>query len=273
MPRQLRDSVIVITGASAGIGRALATVLHEHGARLVLAARRIDRLESLNSSLGGKHLCVQVDVSRTQDCHELIENAIEHFGRIDTLVCNAGYGIAASVAATTPEQLHAIFATNVFGTTDCIAAAVPYLRGNEVRDCWRGQIMIVSSAAARRSLVYFGAYSATKSAQLSIAESLRVELSRDRIAVTTVHPITTRTDFFDNASEQSGVKVDLAERSPVSQTAELVAAKMVRAMEKPCRELWPYWLARPMLSAVTFLPSVGDWVMGRMKRQMDRAAK
>ncbi len=277
--RQLRDSVVVITGASSGIGRVLALELDARGAKLVLAARRVDKLESLNASLGSRHLCVQMDVSRPRDCQELIEYAIEHFGRLDTLVCNAGYGLAKDVAETSHEEMEQIFRTNVFGTTDCINAAIPHLRGNELRDGYRGQIVIISSAAARRGMVSFGPYSATKASQLSIAEALRVELKRDRIAVTSVHPITTETEFFDTASLNSGKRVDIHLRSPVIQPAKIVAQKIARAMEKPRREVWPYLPARPMLSLVTLVPMLGDWVMGRMgkgretKRRRDQETK
>jgi short-subunit dehydrogenase len=272
MPRQLSGSVVVITGASAGIGRELAMQLHEAGAKLVLAARRIDRLEALNESLGGKHLCVQVDVSRPTDCNELIEQTIEQFGRIDTLVCNAGYGFSKPVHETTTAEMQAIFRANVFGTTDCIHAAVPHLRRNEVRDGWRGQIMIVSSALGRRGMVYMGPYSATKAAQLSIAESLRVELKDDEIAVTSVHPITTKTEFFEASNQHSEFKTDFSSRSPVTQSARLVARKMIDSMRRPRRELWPYAPSRSLLSLACFVPVLGDFIMHRMKKKVDAAS-
>src|SRR5262245_48412150 len=91
--RNLRDMVIVITGASAGIGKALAQHLSARGGKLVLSARRAEMLDQLNASLGGKHLVVRADVSKADECQMLISKSIEHFGRIDTLVCNAGYGL------------------------------------------------------------------------------------------------------------------------------------------------------------------------------------
>jgi NADP-dependent 3-hydroxy acid dehydrogenase YdfG len=105
--------IVVITGASAGIGKALSEELHQRGARLVLSARRIDRLEELNRSLGGKHLCVQTDVSKREECEALIAKSITHFGRIDTLVCNAGFGLYIPVAETSPQDVRRLFETNV----------------------------------------------------------------------------------------------------------------------------------------------------------------
>jgi len=104
MRRTIDGMVVIITGASAGIGRALAENLSGRGARLVLAARRLERLEELNHSLGGKHLCVRTDVSRREECENLIAAAASRLGRIDTLVCNAGYGILRPVAETTPQS-------------------------------------------------------------------------------------------------------------------------------------------------------------------------
>src|SRR5205823_5165177 len=109
-----------------------------------------------NQQLGGQHPCVQCDVSKNEQCEALIRQAVERFGRIDTLVCNAGYGVARAIADMSHEETLKMFQTNVFGTTDCIRAAVPIMRAQEPREGWRGQIMIVSSAAGRRGLPFFG---------------------------------------------------------------------------------------------------------------------
>src|SRR5437879_4704674 len=92
MQRTLTDMTVLITGASAGIGEALARQLSAAGAKLVLAARRLEKLEDLNRSLGGKHLCLRVDVSNPDDCAMLVDRSLAHFGRLDTIVANAGYG-------------------------------------------------------------------------------------------------------------------------------------------------------------------------------------
>lgn len=265
--------VVVITGASAGIGRELARELNRHGAKLVLAARRVDRLEELNAELGGKHLCVRCDVSIEDDCRNLIDMTIEHFGRLDTLVCNAGYGVVRDSAEISRAELDAIFATNVAGTSDCVRFAVPLIRRNEKRNGLRGQIVIVSSAAARRGLVYFGAYSATKAAQLSIAEALRVELEDDAIAVTSVHPIGTESEFLSTAEAVSSTKISAPARRPIEQTPKTVAKKIAAAIRRPVRECWPYWPARWVLSLCTISPWLGDFVMRRTKRQIDAFRK
>ena len=270
MARRIDGMVVVITGASAGIGKALAEELHRRGARLVLAARRVDKLEELNAQLGGGHLCVGCDVAVTEQCRSLIERAASHFGRIDTLVCNAGYGVVRSVSDTTPEEMRRIFATNVFGTTDCIHFALPVLAGQEPRDEWRGQVMIVSSAAGRRGLPYFAPYSATKAAQLGLAEGLRVECRPLGVAVTSVHPIGTDTDFFEVAQREAGASVAAFFRRGFHQSAGRVARTMVHGMARPRPEVWPMRPARWLVSWGTVMPGVVDRVMGRFRAQLER---
>ena len=254
--------VVVITGASAGIGAALAEELSDRGARLVLAARRVDRLEALNTRLGGGHLCVGADVSRTGDCERLVSATIEHFGRIDTLVCNAGYGILRRVHETTAAQMSEIFQTNVFGTADCVRAAVPHMLRRE-GGRWRGQVVIVSSAVARRALPLFGAYSATKAAQLSLAEAMRVELRPMRIAVTSVHPIGTDTEFGEAADARAGGGRVARVPGEVRQSARQVARKIVRAIERPVPEVWPFAPSRWALAAAALAPRFVDRMLGR----------
>ncbi len=241
MPRKLHDMVVVITGASAGIGKALAERLSARGAKLVLSARRADRLEQLNREMSERHLVVRADVSRREDCQSLIDRAVERFGRIDTLVCNAGYGLYRSLADTSPEEMRRIFATNVFGTTDCVAAALPVMLRQEPRDDHRGQVMLVSSAVARRAVPYMGAYSATKAAQLSIAEALRVELKPLRIA-----------------------------SAPEGQSAQHVVRRMIDAIASPRTEVWPFRPSRWAFGLGTLFPRIIDFAMSDYRRKVEK---
>jgi short-subunit dehydrogenase len=259
---------VLITGASAGIGRALAEELSAAGAKLALAARRMDRLEKLNECLGGRHLCIRADVSRIDDCRQMIDQAIERFGRIDTLVCNAGYGMYRRVAETTPQEVREIFQTNVFGTTDCIYFAVPLMQKQELRDGFRGQIMLVSSVVARRGVVFIGMYSATKAAQLALGEAMRVELEPSRIAVTTVHPVTTQTEFGDVARTIGKMQV---RHTSIVQTAEHVAHKMVGAIVKPRPEVWPNRGAGWGVGLGTLMPRLSDFAIARYRDRIERA--
>src|SRR2546423_1011757 len=257
MKRQLRDMIVAITGASAGIGKELAVQLSARGARLSLSARRVEKLEELNRSLGGQHLTMRADVAVQADCEAFVTKTLEHFGRIDTLVCNAGYGVYQMTHEFPPDEMRRMFATNVFGTTDVIHAAVPAILKQEKRDGVRGQIMIVSSAAARRATPFIGPYSATKAAQPSIAQALRVELRPQRIAVTSVHPIMTKTDFGDVAEQLSGVKLPRAKRA-FHQTVEHVVRRMVKAIENPTPEVWPHRPTRIAILLAAMMPRLTD---------------
>jgi short-subunit dehydrogenase len=250
--------VTLITGASAGIGRALAVALAQRGCRLVLSARREARLQELNAALGGAHLVLPADVGKPEDCHRLVESAWAHFGRVDTLVLNAGYGIYKRVEETTPEDIRAMYEVDVIGTTECIRAAVPRLRAQSPRDSLAGQIVIVSSGAARCGAPFIGVYSGAKAAQLVIAEALRAELHGDRIAVTTVHPTPTRTEFRETAQTLGTHRLPPSDGFVHSQTADEVAAAMVAAIERPRSEVWPLARARWLLGLGAFWPGLKD---------------
>src|SRR6184192_1829925 len=136
------------------------------------------------------------------------------------------------------ERSGGMCANSGFGTTDCIRAAVPVMARQEIRDGFRGQIMIVTSAAARRGLPYNGAYSATKAAQLSIAEALRVELRPLEIAVTSVLPIGTATEFFQAAEQVSGRRLDPSGTTPKRHSVKRVVKGMIHAIRRPRAEVW-----------------------------------
>jgi short-subunit dehydrogenase len=268
--RHLQNMVVVITGASAGIGEELARQLHTHGAKLVLAARRIDRLHALNTQLGGNHVVAECDVAKQDDCNKLIDIAYARLGRIDTFVANAGYGLYPLTHETTPQQVRDIFATNVFGTTDCIYAAVRRMIEQPERDRWRGQVVIVSSVAARRGVPYLGVYSATKAAQLSIAEAMRVELSEHKIAVTSVHPIMTKTDFGNIAESLGAIQLPKSSRDRMTQPVDHVARHIVRAIERPRAEVWPSRLSRWIVGLGTLAPRLVDRAMRRYAQNVAR---
>lgn len=269
MPRQLNDMVVAITGASAGIGRALAAQLDARGAKLALCARRLERLEELNRALGNRHYILRADVASPADCETFVLRALEHFDRLDTLVANAGYGQYRLTHEMSGEEVRRMFATNVFGTTDLIHAAVPHMLKQAPRDGVRGQVMIVSSAAARRGVPYLGPYAATKAAQLSIAEALRVELRERGIAVTSVHPVMTRTEFGTVA--ESGGTIKLPRKSGPETTLEHVISSMIRAIERPKPEVWPHHWTRVQLAFAAMFPRLADLVVERYRRQVEKA--
>ena len=262
MPRRLEDMAVVITGASGGIGRATAVQLAAAGAKLTLAARRVELLEQLNVELGGGHQVVPTDVARRDDCEALVAAAAAHHGRVDTVICNAGYGLARAAADTSAEQVRDLFQTNVVGTIDVVRSAVPILRSQAPRDGYRGQVVVVSSAVARRAVPSFGVYGATKAAQLSFCEALRVELRPEAIAVTSVHPVGTDTDFFDTAGFGGPGR---------RQSATTVARAIVRGVRRPRPEVWPLRPARWGLSLATLFPGLVDRALANYRRPTTEA--
>ena len=182
-------------------------------------------------------------------------------------MCNAGYGFYFPIWETSPQMMREIFATNVFGTTDCIHAALPHLLGQEVRDGYRAQVMIVSSFVARRSIPLLGPYAATKAAQLSIAEAMRVELRGKQIAVTTVHPIMTKTEFGSAAESMGEIKLP-RDGDSVTQTVEHVAARMAAGIRKPSPEVWPSRPSRWLAGLSTLMPRVADRAMLKYFRKL-----
>lgn len=270
----LTNKVIIITGASSGIGAATAVELARQGARLILAARRVDKLQAIAGKClegGGCSgaLALQADVAKREDVDRLVALAIEKFGRLDVILANAGYGFLAKIHETTEEQFDDIMATNVKGTWYAMqAAADVMLRQKPLPgEKLRGHIIAVSSGAARRGLPLYGIYSMTKAAQLSLAEAMRVELKAQKIYISTVHPLTTATDFFDVASSKSRLKsTGLGHAQPV----EAVARKIARLIRRPRPELWPVPFSAWMLAVAAVFPRLGDWAMAQTVNRRTR---
>jgi NADP-dependent 3-hydroxy acid dehydrogenase YdfG len=193
----MADPVMLITGASSGIGAATArAAAAEH--RLVLAARRLEELESLAAELGGEEraLAVRCDVTEWDQVEAMTAAGLERFGRIDAVFANAGFGATRGFLEESPEHWRSMVLTNVYGVALTVRATLPHLleRGD-------GHYLITSSVAGRRALPG-SLYSATKWAATAIGEALRAELRQmhenKAIKVTLIEPGMTDTDFFDN---------------------------------------------------------------------------
>jgi NADP-dependent 3-hydroxy acid dehydrogenase YdfG len=190
------DRVFLITGASTGIGAATARNAAHAGYRLVLAARREDRLRELAAELGGdrRALAMRCDVTEWADQERMVHEALDAFGRLDVVFANAGFGAQRSFQGDTPEHWRSMVLTNVLGVAYTIRATLESVRDRQ------GHVILTSSAAGRRAIAG-SLYSATKHAVTAMGESLRQELNGTGARVTLIEPGMVDTPFFDNPGE------------------------------------------------------------------------
>jgi NADP-dependent 3-hydroxy acid dehydrogenase YdfG len=227
----LQDRVVVITGASAGIGRATALELLGAGARVALGARRRDRLEAIETEHPGRAVAVEMDVRQPDDARRLVGAALDRFGRVDALVANAGIGMYGGILDHTDEELERMLDTNVAGTVWPIRAAVPALI-----DAGGGDIVIVASVAGFRGGADEAVYAATKFAQVGLAGALDRELREKGIRVTTIGPAGTSTEFAMGTGRYEGMPVLETYLKP-----EDIAFAIRTVLEQPRRLRTQYW--------------------------------
>ena len=262
MPRVLTDQVIIITGASSGIGAATAIQCAKAGMDTVLNARRADRLEQVAAQirdLGRKAKIVTGDVTEDGISDRMLDTAQESFGRFDVVFANAGYGFERSVVQTDDQELRKIFDVNIFASFDLIREAAKPL----INDQRPGHLLMCSSCLAKFTLPFFSAYSATKAAQNHFCRAMRLELARYNIEVSSVHPITTTTEFFEVSKQLSG-QADNTSTVPdhaskmFVQTPERVARAVVRCLRTPRPEVWTSHIVRSVAGVMTAFPRFFD---------------
>lgn len=233
--RSLTDTVVAITGASAGIGRAAAELLCEEGARVVVGARRRERLEQLEERFGSDRvLSVTMDVRSPEDNHRLVAAAVERFGRLDTIVPNAGIGLYGGILDHSDEHVAEMMDTNYAGTVWSVRAAVPALEA-----AGGGDVVIVSSVAGLRGGADEAVYAGTKFAQVGLAGALDRELRAKGIRVTAICPAGVHTEFAigTGRTEDSPELADYLR-------PEDVAHAIVTVLRQPRRvrtTLWALW--------------------------------
>jgi NADP-dependent 3-hydroxy acid dehydrogenase YdfG len=229
---QTEPKVVVVTGASAGIGAALAHTLAKRNLRLVLVARRERELNAVAASAGGAALPVVGDVTVRADMRRVMASAIERFGQVDVLVNNAGRGISRQVSELTDEDIDEMILVNVKSVLYGVQAVLPHFKQRE-----RGHIINISSMLGRLPLAPFrSAYSASKHALNALTASLRMELRADypAIHVSTVSPGVVATDFGINARHGG-----FDSRSvPGAQTADQVAEVIADVIERPRADVY-----------------------------------
>jgi short-subunit dehydrogenase len=259
------NKVVVVTGASMGIGEAIARVFVEHGASVVMLSRDSSRLEAARSRIGQpeRTLALACDVRQREEIDNALGLTMHHFQRVDVWVNNAGHGLRDSVAAMDMVQCRELFETNLFGTIDSIQAVLPVMR-----EQGSGTIINISSVAGHIPLPFAAVYSASKFAMNAIGKAARVELNAAGIHVMTVCPGFVRTNFGANlvrGREAAAVKP----QSPRGISAERVARAVLAGYRKGKREVIVPWTMHPVVKLYQMFPGVVEWAMLRMARQAE----
>lgn len=195
---EIRDRVVIVTGASAGIGLATSLRLASAGAKLALAARSADKLRVLSDDFNRKgcdSILVPTDMRKRDDVYHLVEETSKCFGRVDVLINNAGQGMAGLVENAGIDDYLKLIELNVFGPVYAMQAVIPKMRLNG-----GGMIVNVSSMVSKMHIPGLGFYASTKTALNILSETARCELDRDNIKVVVVFPRMTATEFARNSS-------------------------------------------------------------------------
>ncbi|MGP1345336.1 MAG: SDR family NAD(P)-dependent oxidoreductase [Phycisphaerales bacterium] len=272
MPEALQGKPIIITGASAGIGRATAIACARAGMPVLIAARREQRLQALVDDItaeGGRAVAIACDVNDPDQCDAMAQRCLDAFGSIHAILANAGYGFAAPIHETTDQALRDIFETNLFGTINTIRPALRHMIEQRA-----GHILITSSSIGLLPIAHHAHYCATKAAQHHIGRGMAAELRHLGIRVSTIHPVGTKTEFFDKAAEHSADATipsapsddkpsDIAGANTprfLMQSPETVAKAIERCLARPRAEVWPggTWWVRLLMASALAIPPLTD---------------
>jgi short-subunit dehydrogenase len=233
-----RGQVVIITGASAGIGKALALKLASQGAKLAIAARRAERLEQVaveSRQRGGEALVVPTDVSDEAQCKTLVQKTVSEYGRLDMLINNAGLAVL-SLFADYPDLglFRHTMDVNFYGAVNCTYYALPYLKQA------KGRIVAISSMGGKAAIPYNAPYCASKYALHGFYDALRMEVSRSGVSATVICPWWVVTEFHEAQIDKNGVPYGPGGRAVYSRrmmSADRCAEITLRAAYKRRREI------------------------------------
>lgn len=231
MTNNIRNKVVVITGASSGMGEAAASHLAREGAKVVLGARRTDRLDALVADItaaGGEALAVATDVTRIEDVKGLVEVAVQTFGRIDVLINNAGIMPLSALESLKVDEWSRMIDVNVKGVLHGIAAALPHMKAQK-----SGQIITTSSVAGHLVFPASAVYSGTKFAVRAICEGLRQEVKPYNIRSTILCPGAVKTELLDHISDEAVKSANSDYVSQVGIPADSFARMAAFAISQP----------------------------------------
>ncbi|MBM4412704.1 MAG: SDR family NAD(P)-dependent oxidoreductase [Chloroflexi bacterium] len=254
---KIDEAVIIVTGASAGIGAELATQLALHGAKLILVGRNEAALDELRQRLhqAESHHVIAGDIGERATSERAVARALTAFGRIDCIICNAGIGLSAPVAQIRINDFQACLETNVYGVLHSIQTVLPVFTKYA-----RGKIVVVSSVVGVRGLPYSGGYCASKGAIERLCDALRVELLGSGISLNVVRPGTVRTQF---STRKIGGSHEVRVRTPAGISAELAAQRIIRGISTNKRFIYTRWRDRLLLWGSELVAPLADRVLAR----------
>jgi len=261
----LSGRVVVVTGASMGIGEAMARLFAEHGATVVMLSRDAGRAEAARARIGhtARTLALSCDVRNREEIDRVVSLTLHHYQRIDVWVNNAGHGLMDSAANVDMAALRETFDTNFFGTVACMQAALPVMKRQG-----SGTIINISSVAGHIPLSFHAVYSATKFAMNGFGKAARVELQTAGINVLTVCPGYVRTDFSANAVK--GTEAKTVRPSAVRGiSVERVARAVLRGYLRQKREVVVPWTMHPAIKIYQLFPLLVERMMVKMSRRVD----
>jgi short-subunit dehydrogenase len=261
----LAGKVVVVTGASMGIGEAIAEIFADEGASIVLLSRDAGRAEAARARIGHaeRTLALSCDVRNREEIDRVVSLTLHHFQRIDVWVNNAGHGLLDSVADVDMAACRDTFDTNFFGTVACMQAALAVMKQQGT-----GTIINISSVAGHIPLAFHGVYSATKFAMNAFGKAARVELKSAGINVLTVCPGYVRTDFSANAMR--GKEAKTVRPSAVRGiSTERVARATLQGYLKRKREVVVPWTMHPAIKIYQLFPGLVELMMTKMSRRVD----
>lgn len=264
-----QDKVVLVTGGSAGLGRAIAAAFAARGARIVLCARDAKRLESAAAELrrsGAETLAIPADVTHQEQVDSLLAKTIEHFGRLDVLVNNVGRSMRGRALEITPDDFRELLEANFLSAVRMTRAAAPHLEAT------KGHIVNIGSLAAKSAGRYLGAYPASKFPLAAYSQQLRLELAPQGIHVLLVCPGPIAREDAGVRYEQEAANLPDAARRPgggarvKAISPDDLARRIVLACERRQVEVVVPGKARVLFAISQLWPAFGDWVLTRMTR-------
>jgi short-subunit dehydrogenase len=263
--RKIKGKRILITGASSGIGKAMAMECARRGAVLALAARGEERLKQVGDEIRisfpqvPSPLIFPCDVVKKKEVDCLLEQCAKKMGNVDILICNAGAGVYGSTERTVSSDYEWIMDVNFFGTVHCLLSVIPLMK-----HAGEGLIVCVSSVAALHGVPYLGAYSASKAAVAALCQSLEAELHHLGIKLMVVFPGYTQTEFFQKEKMVGGGRRPAGPYAP----PEKVARSIIEAVEKGKRQLVLSWAGKALYSTRALFPGLVAWAMRKIAARL-----